>query len=91
MLSVSFRALSDAPFRLIRDAAKEIAKEFASDGVREFVTRWGDNVMAAGAGLKDAAKADVLAATARADLDAFKRQAVIVRLYEGAEIPSPSE
>jgi hypothetical protein len=74
--------------RPIRDAAHTVAKELLGPGMKEFFTRWGDNVYQEGTSLKTEAEARAYAAEKEHDIRLLQNQATGQHLYQVAEIPS---
>ena len=91
MLSSLTRSFHEAVFRPIREAAKLTAQEFAQDGMRQFLTRWADNVYDKGTALADEKAAMKFADEVKLDIEAFQRQAKIAKMYETVEIAIPSK
>jgi hypothetical protein len=88
MLTSTFRSFHEALFRPIREAAKVIAQDFVIEGMTSYLGRWGDNVYSAGTAIKDEKEAVKFAAVKQEDIEAFRRQAKLQRLYENVAIPS---
>jgi hypothetical protein len=71
----------------IRDAAYAVANEFLAPGMKEFFTRWGDNVYQEGINLKSEVEARAYADEKKNDIKALKRQATIQHLYKNVDLP----
>ena len=91
MLSCFQRSFHEAVFRPIREAAKLTAKEFAQEGMQQFLTRWAEHVYEKGTSIADAKAANQFADEVKLDIEAFQRQAKIAKLYEKVEIPKPTK
>ena len=91
MLSCFQRSFHEAVFRPIREAAKHTAKEFAQEGMQQFLTRWAEHVYEKGTSIADEKAANQFADEVKLDIEAFQRQAKIAKLYEKVEIPKPTK
>ncbi|OHT15125.1 hypothetical protein TRFO_14488 [Tritrichomonas foetus] len=88
MLSTYFKAAfsNQSVMAPLRDAAKTLAKEFFDEGMKEYFTRWGDNVYDEGLTIKDDKLFKEYTQRITADLEAIKRQATIQKLYHDVKI-----
>jgi hypothetical protein len=89
MLGSTLRAFRhEALFRPIRDVARTLSQDFLVDGMKGFLSRWADHVYSEGTQIADEHAAASFASAKQAEIEAFKRQAAVQRLYADVAIPS---
>lgn len=85
MISLPSRLFSNSNnaniMKVIRDSAKEAAKQFTNDGLKQFYTRWGDNMYEEGLKITDEVKFKDFVRVCQDDLASIKRQATIRNLF----------
>lgn len=85
MISLPSRLFSNSNnaniMKVIRDSAKETAKQFTNDGLKQFYTRWGDNMYEEGLKITDEVKFKDFVRVCQDDLASIKRQATIRNLF----------
>jgi hypothetical protein len=86
-LGIFLRLHHESLMRPIREAARLVAKELIAPGMKEFFTRWGDNVFREGTSIKEEREAIAYVEERKKDIESLVRQAKIQHMYENVEIP----